>query len=329
MATALDVQDLRTHLPTRKGIVKAVDGVSFHIDEGEIVGLVGESGCGKSETILSIVQLIQPPGKIVGGRVIIDGEDILQLKASSPAMRSIRGSKISFIFKDPKTSLNPTLAVSRQITEILETHLDMDKQLARERAVELLEMVGVPDAAARINDRPYQFSSGMRQKVMIAMALACNPMVVIADDPTAVADVTAQAQLFELMKENVSRLNTSLIIVTQNLGMVTRYARRVYVMYAGRIVESGPTEVVFNNPCHPYTLGLLRSLPRLGVNKSIKKLNPLLGLPPDLIDMPPYCPFLPRCTSKIERCEQEPWPNMRPVGEGHQIRCYVDLREIP
>jgi len=329
MVTVLDVQDLRTYLPTKKGIVKAVDGVSFHIDEGEIIGMAGESGCGKTETMLSIVQLIQPPGKIMSGRVIIDDEDILQLKANSPGMRSVRGRKMSFIFTDPKTSLNPTLAIGRQITEVLETHLDMDKQAARERTVELLDMVGVPDAGARMNDRPFQFSNGMRQRVMIAMALACNPMVVITDEPTNVADITTKSQLLELMKGLVSRLNTSLIITTQNLGMLTRYARRVYVMYAGRIVESGPTTVVFNNPCHPYTLGLLRSVPRLGVNKSIKKLNPLLGLTPDLIDMPPHCAFLPRCTYKTERCEREPWPDMRPVGEDHQIRCYVDLREIP
>lgn len=329
MARVLDVQDLCTYLPTKKGTVKAVDGVSFHIDEGEIIGLAGESGCGKTEAVLSIVQLIQPPGKIVGGRVIIDDEDILQLKANSPAMRSVRGRKMSFIFADPKTSLNPTLSIGRQITEVMEAHLDMDKQAARERAIELLDMVGVPAAGTRINDRPYQLSNGMRQRVMIAIALACNPMVVIADEPTNVADVTIQAQLLELMKDLVSRLNTSLIITTQNLGVLTRYARRVHVMYAGRIVESGPTAVVFNNPCHPYTLGLLRSLPRLGVNKSMKKLSPLHGLPADLIDMPPHCAFLPRCTYKTERCEQEPWPDMRPVGEDHQIRCYVDLREIP
>ena len=329
MATVLDVQDLRTYFRIKKGLVKAVDGVSLYIEEGEIIGLVGESGCGKSETMLSTVQFIQTPGEIVSGRVIFNGEDILQLKANSPAMRSIRGSKISFIFKEPKTSLNPTLSISRQITESLELHLDMDKPTAREKAIELLEMVGVPDAGSRIDDLPHQFSGGMRQRVMIAMALACNPPIIIADEPTTVADVTTQAQLLELMKELVTRLNTALIIVTQNLGVVARYARRVYVMYAGRIVESGPAEVVFNNPCHPYTLGLLHSVPRLGENKTSRKLAPIYGVPPDLIDMPPYCAFLPRCTHKTERCEKDPWPDMRPVGEGHYISCYVDLRETP
>jgi oligopeptide/dipeptide ABC transporter ATP-binding protein len=244
-------------------------------------------------------------------------------------MRSIRGRKISFIFRDSKTSLNPTLDIGRQITEILETHLDMDKQAARERTIELLDMVGVPDAAARINDRAYQLSDGMRQRVMIAMALACNPMIVIADEPTAESGATTQAQLLELMKEMVARLNTSLLIATQNLGVVIRYTRRVYVMYAGRIVESGPSEIVFNKPCHPYTLGLLRSVPRLGVNKSVKKMTPLHGSSPSLINTPQQCAFLPRCIHKTERCEQEPLPDMRPVGEGHHIRCYVDLRETP
>ena len=329
MTVVLDVQDLRTYFPTKKGTAKTVDGVSFYLDEGEIIGMVGESGCGKSETTLSLVQLIQPPAKIVSGRAIFNGEDILQLKANSPAMMSIRGSKISFIFKEPKTSLNPALSINRQITEILELHLEMDKQTARERAIELLEMVGIPDAGARIDDRPYQFSNGMRQRVMIAMALACNPSIVIADEPTTVLDVTTQAQLLELMKELVTRLNTALILVTQNLGVIARYAQRVYIMYAGRIIESGPAEVVFNHPCHPYTLGLLRSVPRLGENKTSRKLAPIHGIIPDLIDMPPYCAFLPRCTHKMERCEKDPWPDMRPVGEGHYVSCYVDLRETP
>jgi len=329
MVAVLDVQDLRTYFRTKKGLVKAVDGVSLHIDEGEIIGIVGESGCGKSETMLSTVQLIQTPGEIVSGRVIFNGEDILQLKANSPAMRSIRGSKISYIFNEPMTSLNPTLSINRQISESLELHLDMNKQTARDRAIELLEMVGIPDAGARIDDFPRQFSDGMRQRVMIAMALACNPPIVIADEPTTLTDVTTQAQLFELMKELITRLSIALVIVTQNLGVVARYARRIYVMYAGRIVESGPAEAVFNHPCHPYTLGLLHSLPRLCENKNLRKLAPINGVLPDLIDMPPYCAFLPRCTHKTERCEKDPWPDMRPVGEEHHISCYADLREMP
>ena len=248
MATVLDVQDLRTYFRNKKALVKAVDGVSFYVDEGETIGLVGESGCGTSEAMLSTVQLIRRPGEIVSGRVILDGEDILQNEPNSPAMRSIRGKKISFIFKEPKTSLNPTMTIRRQISEILELHLEMDKQAAGERAVELLEMVGIPDAASRINDIPRQFSSGMRLRILIAMALAADPDVVIADEPTTGLDVTTQAQLLNLMKELVTRLNTALILVTQNLGVVARYASRIYVMYAGRIVESGPSESIFIVP---------------------------------------------------------------------------------
>ncbi len=327
MAAVLDVRDLRTYFHTEYGLVKAVDGVSFYIDEGEIIGIVGESGCGKSVSMLSTVQLIQKPGEIVGGKVVFNGEDILQHEANGPTMRSIRGSKISFIFQEPMTSLNPVLTINRQITEILELHLDMDKHAARERAIELLKMVGVPDAGSRIDDYPHQFSGGMRQRVMIAMALSCNPMIIIADEPTTAVDVTTQAQLLELMKDLVTRLNTALIIVTHNLGVVARYAQRIYVMYAGRIVESGLSEVIFKNPCHPYTIGLLHSVPRLGEKRTLKKLVPIYGLPPNLIDMPPYCAFLPRCTYKTERCEKDPWPEMRQVGEGHYISCYVDIRE--
>jgi peptide/nickel transport system ATP-binding protein len=205
----------------------------------------------------------------------------------------------------------------------------MDTKAARERSIELLEMVGIPDAPKRIDERPHKFSNGMLQRVMIAMAVSCNPRIIIADEPTTVVDVTIWAQLLELMKDLVTRLNTALIIVTQNLGVVARYAKRIYVMYAGRIVESGPSEVIFNNPRHPYTLGLLRSVPRLGETRSSRKLAPIHGSPPDLIKIPPYCAFLPRCTHKTERCEKDPWPALRQVGAGHYITCYADLRETP
>jgi oligopeptide/dipeptide ABC transporter ATP-binding protein len=323
----LDVQNLKTYFHTEYGLVKAADGISFYIDQGEIIGLVGESGCGKSVSILSIMQLIpSPPGEKVAGKVIFEGQDIQKYTANGPEMRAIRGSKLTMIFQEPMTSLNPVLTISRQITETLELHLDMDRGAARERAIELLKMVGVPDAARRIDDYPHMFSGGMRQRVMIAMALSCNPMIIFADEPTTAVDVTTQAQLLELMKDLVTRLNTSLVIVTHNLGVVARYAQRIYVMYAGRIIESGPSEVIFGHPRHPYTIGLLNSVPKLGEKHGERKLIPIYGLPPNLINMPPTCAFLPRCTAKIGRCAKEPWPELRSVGKNHYISCYVDIK---
>jgi oligopeptide/dipeptide ABC transporter ATP-binding protein len=322
----LDVEDLKTYFRTEYGLVKAVDGVSFHVNQGEIIGLVGESGCGKSVSILSVMRLIpSPPGETVGGRVIFDGKDLLKYPANGPLMRSIRGSKLTMIFQEPMTSLNPVLTISRQMTETLELHLKMDSRSARERAIELLRMVGVPDAAKRVDDYPHQFSGGMRQRVMIAIALSCNPMIIFADEPTTAVDVTTQAQLLELMKDLVTRLNTSLVIVTHNLGVVARYAQRIYVMYAGRIIESGHSEDIFNHPRHPYTVGLLNSVPKLGERHGTRKLIPIYGLPPNLINMPPTCAFLPRCTEKIGRCEKEPWPELRAVGDQHYISCYVEI----
>ena len=323
----LDVQKLQTYFHTEYGLVKAADGVSFQINQGEIVGLVGESGCGKSVSVLSVMRLIpSPPGETVGGKVIFEGQDLLKYQPNGREMRAIRGSKITMIFQEPMTSLNPVLTIARQLTETLELHLDMDGHAARERAIELLHMVGVPDAARRLDDYPHQFSGGMRQRVMIAMALSCNPMIIFADEPTTAVDVTTQAQLLELMKDLVTRLNTSLVIVTHNLGVVARYAQRIYVMYAGRIIESGLSEDIFGHPRHPYTVGLLNSVPKLGERHGARKLIPILGLPPDLIDMPPTCAFLPRCTEKIGRCEKEPWPELRAVGENHYISCYVDIK---
>jgi oligopeptide/dipeptide ABC transporter ATP-binding protein len=323
----LDVQNLKTYFHTEYGLVKAVDGVSFQINRGEIIGLVGESGCGKSVTILSVMQLIpSPPGEKVAGKVIFDGKDILKYPANGREMRAIRGSKITMIFQEPMSSLNPVLTISRQLTETLELHLDMDKGAARERAIELLKMVGVPDANKRVDDYPHQFSGGMRQRVMIAMALSCNPMIIFADEPTTAVDVTTQAQLLELMKDLVTRLDTSLVIVTHNLGVVARYAERIYVMYAGRIIESGPSEVIFGHPRHPYTIGLLNSVPRLGERHGERKLIPIFGLPPNLINMPSTCAFLPRCKEKIGRCAKEPWPELRSVGKDHYIACYVNIK---
>jgi oligopeptide/dipeptide ABC transporter ATP-binding protein len=326
MSVILDVEDLKTYFHTEYGLVKAVDGISFHINQGEIIGLVGESGCGKSVSILSVMQLIQTPGEIVGGKVRFEDKNIFDYEANGPEMRAIRGSKMTMIFQEPMTSLNPVLTICRQMTEILELHLHMDSHSARERAVELLKMVGVPDAESRVDDYPHQFSGGMRQRVMIAMAISCNPMIIFADEPTTAVDVTTQAQLLELMKDLVTRLNTSLVIVTHNLGVVARYAERIYVMYAGRIVESGIAEDIFENPQHPYTVGLLHSVPRLGEKHGQRKLVPIYGLPPNLINMPPTCAFLPRCTYKTGQCEKEPWPALRQVGDNHYISCYVDIQ---
>ena len=323
--TILDVQNLKTYFKTEYGLVKAADGVSFYIDQGEIVGLVGESGCGKSVSILSVMQLIQTPGEIIDGKILLEGEDLRAFGSNSSEMRAIRGSKMTMIFQEPMTSLNPVLTVCRQLTETLELHLKLNKQEAREKAIDLLRMVGVPDPQKRIDDYPHQFSGGMRQRVMIAIALSCNPKVIFADEPTTAVDVTTQAQLLELMKDLVTRHDSSLVIVTHNLGVVARYAHRIYVMYAGRIIESGLSEDIFERPRHPYTIGLLNSVPKLGEHHGARKLIPINGLPPNLIEMPPNCAFLPRCSHKFDKCFKEPWPALREVGEKHFISCYADI----
>jgi oligopeptide/dipeptide ABC transporter ATP-binding protein len=326
MASVLDVENLKTYFKTEYGLVKAVDGVSFNVNQGEIIGLVGESGCGKTVSILSVMQLIQTPGEIIDGKIILEGQDLRKYKSNGPEMRAIRGSKMTMIFQEPMTSLNPVLTICRQVTEALELHLDMDRQAARERAIELLRMVGVPDAPSRIDDYPHQFSGGMRQRVMIAMALSCNPTIIFADEPTTAVDVTTQAQLLELMKDLVTQHHASLVIVTHNLGVVARYAQRIYVMYAGRIIESGLSEDIFEHPQHPYTIGLLHSVPKLGERHGARKLIPIEGLPPNLINMPPTCAFLPRCTYKVDKCEKEPWPVLHSLGNEHYIACYADIK---
>lgn len=330
MTTILKVENLKTYFQTDRGLVRAVDGVSFHIDEKEIVGIVGESGCGKSVTMLSAMQLIpSPPGKIIGGSVIFEGRNLLELTPKGAAMSAIRGAKIAMIFQEPMTSLNPVLSINRQLTEMLEVHLSMGAQQSRKRAVELLKMVGIPDAVRRLDDYPHQFSGGMRQRVMIAMAISCDPKIIIADEPTTALDVTTQAQLLELMTETVSRLSTSLVIVTHNLGVVARYVQRIYVMYSGRVVESGLSEDIFADPRHPYTIGLLKCIPKLGETRSRRKLVPIEGMPPNLIDMPETCAFLPRCAYRQERCQSEPWPGLRLVGKQHYAACCAELQEKP
>ena len=325
MSFLLEVKNLKTQFKTDAGLVKAVDGVSYHINEHEIVGFVGESGCGKSVTQLSTMQLINsPPGKIVDGEIWFEGKNLLEYAADSQEMRAIRGGKISMIFQEPMTSLNPVLSIRKQLCEPMELHLGLGKEEAKARAIELLKMVGIPAAESRVDDYPHQLSGGMRQRVMIAMGLSCNPKLIIADEPTTALDVTTQAVLLELMKNMVNRFNTSLALITHNLGVVARYADRLYVMYAGRVVESGTTKEVFAHPSHPYTLGLLKSVPVLDED-SDRRLVPIEGLPPNLIDLPETCAFLPRCPYRTEQCCRQPWPSLKNIGGQHETACCVKL----
>ena len=325
MTKLLEIEDLHTHFRTEAGVLKAVNGVHLDIHENETVGIVGESGCGKSVTMLSVLQLISPPGKIVGGRVIFQGQDLLEYRPNGPEMRSVRGGKIAMVFQEPMTSLNPVLTIGRQITGVVQLHLGMTGQEARSRAVELLTMVGIPAPEARLKDYPHQFSGGMRQRVMIAMGLSCNPRLLIADEPTTALDVTTQAQLLDLMQSLSESVGSSLVIVTHNLGVVARYAHRIYVMYAGRVVETGTCKEIFRNPRHPYTIGLLESVPRPDEELG-KKLVPIPGSPPDLLDLRSTCAFLARCPYRIDNCFKEPWPELQPVNgdAAHQVGCHVD-----
>ena len=319
----LEVKDLQTEFKIEQGIVHAVSGVSYTVDEREIVGVVGESGCGKSVSQLSVMQLIRAPGRIAGGEVWFEGANLLDYAPNGEEMRSIRGGKISMIFQEPMTSLNPTLTIGRQLTESLDLHLGMKKKEARSRAVELLELVGIPSAASRADDYPHQFSGGMRQRVMIAIGVACQPQMVIADEPTTALDCTTQAQLLELMLSTIDGCGGSLVLVTHNLGVVARYAQRIYIMYAGKIVEEGLCRDIFYHPSHPYTIGLLKSVPRVDDLKG-QRLVPIAGTPPNLIGLPTTCAFLPRCPERGERCLAEPWPELKPVeGEGHMVRCFM------
>ena len=320
MATLLEVRDLRTHFFTEQGVVKAVDGVSYDLEEGESLGLVGESGCGKSVSALSVMRLIpNPPGKTVGGEIIFQGEDLLKLQDRE--MRRIRGKQISMVFQEPMTSLNPVLTVERQLTESLELHLGMNKSASRREAARRLEQVGIPDPERRIKQFPHQFSGGMRQRVMIAMALSCNPKLIIADEPTTALDVTIQAQILEVMKNLSLQYGVSLIIITHNLGVVARYADRVNIMYAGRIIERGSAREIYRNPKHPYTLGLLNSVPRLDLPRR-EKLDPIEGQPPDLANMPQGCSFRQRCRYAIDRCAEE-MPPLSQIDDGHLSACFI------
>jgi oligopeptide transport system ATP-binding protein len=319
----LDVQGLETTFRTPDGVVHAVNGVTFGLGEGETLGVVGESGCGKSVTMLSILGLIpSPPGKITAGKAIFSKQDLLKL--SKEELRHIRGAQISMIFQDPMTSLNPVLTIGRQLTEPLELHLGMTKEQARTRAAELLQMVGIPNGKERLNDYPHQFSGGMRQRVMIAMALSCSPQILIADEPTTALDVTIQAQITDLVKRLRDELGMAIIWITHDLGVVAGLAQRVLVMYGGYIIEESPVKELYVNPEHPYTIGLLGSLPRVD-EREHTKLFSIEGLPPVLYQKPDACPFAPRCKWALEHCWQEN-PPLLEVGPDHRAACWVDTR---
>jgi oligopeptide/dipeptide ABC transporter ATP-binding protein len=316
----LQVKGLHTEFRTGAGLVRAVDGISYTVEHGETVAVVGESGSGKSVGALSILRLIaDPPGRVTAGEILFDGRDLLRLSESE--MRGIRGRDIGMVFLEPMTSLNPVLTIGRQITETLEEHQGADRATAERRAVELLEMVGIADPRRRLKQFPHQLSGGMRQRVMIAIALACNPKLIIADEPTTALDVTIQAQILELMKSLTRKLGVAQIIITHNLGVVARYASRVNVMYAGRIVEAGHAEAIYHRPRHPYTMALLRSVPRLDQPRRTR-LDPVDGQPPDLTRLDGGCAFRPRCRFAVERCA-ETRPALEAAGEPeHFAACF-------
>ncbi len=319
MSPLLEVRDLQVQFNTRAGIVKAVDGISYSVAEGETVALVGESGCGKSVSALALMRLIPPPGRIVGGEVWFEGRDLLKLDKSK--MRAIRGKGIAMVFQEPMTSLNPVLTIGRQIMEPIRLHLGMDGRAAKRWAVELLEMVGISDAERRLSSYPHHFSGGMRQRVMIAIALSCKPRLILADEPTTALDVTIQAQILELIKRLSQETGTAVLLITHNLGVVARYADRLNVMYAGRIVERGTAPDVYRRRSHPYTLGLLESVPRLDAPRG-ERLSAIEGLPPVLEHLPPGCAFRPRCPFAIERCAEQR-PPLASVGNDHDAACWV------
>lgn len=326
----LEVKNLKTSFFTPAGEVKAVNGVSFYLDKGEVIAFVGESGCGKSVTQMSIMQLIQtPPGKIIDGEILYKNQDLLKYSAGSKEMRSIRGAEIAMIFQEPMTSLNPVLTVGSQLTEVIQSHRNVTKKEAWQIGIKALESVGIPEPAMRMKNYPFEMSGGMRQRVMIATAIATNANLIIADEPTTALDVTTQAQVMELLMSLVEEYEKTLIVVTHNLGLVTRYADRIYVMYAGRIVESGTTEEIMTHPCHPYTVGLLNSVPSLNDDKS-KDLIPIEGAPPIVIDLPNTCPFLPRCKYASEQCKNKDYPSLRPIdgADGHCVACYCENLEV-
>jgi oligopeptide/dipeptide ABC transporter ATP-binding protein len=322
MSHLLEVKNLETHFPTRAGLVRAVDGVSFHVGEGELLGLVGESGCGKSITALSVMRLVGEPGRIAGGEVRFGGEDLLA--ATEERMREIRGDDIAMIFQDPMTSLNPVYTVGEQIAEALRLHRRLSRREAREAAVEAMREVAIPDPARRADDYPHQLSGGMRQRVMIAMALACDPRLLIADEPTTALDVTIQAQILELIAELRRTRNLAVLLITHDLGVVAEVADRVCVMYTGRIVEESPVAELFARPKHPYTEGLLRSVPKLTMNEvgRAERLQTIEGTVPKPTNLPAGCHFAPRCPHRMPRCTEGDIP-LYPLAGGVSVRCVL------
>ena len=318
----LDVRGLRTYFYTEDGVVKAVDGVDLYVKRGEVLGLVGESGCGKSVTSFSILRLVGIPGKVVGGQVVFEGQDLLQ--ATQSEMMAIRGNRISMIFQQPSSCLNPVFRVGDQIAEVLAVHQKLSKEKGQARAVELLRTVGIPEAAKRVDAYPHELSGGMAQRVMIAMALACVPELLIADEPTTALDVTIQAQILDLLRNLRAQTNTSIILITHDLGIVAEMCERVAVMYAGRIVEEAGVLTLFEEPKHPYTMGLIGSVPVLGQVKD--RLDVIPGTVPNLIDLPPGCKFAPRCRARVEHnldiCTREE-PELRLAEPRHAVRCWI------
>jgi peptide/nickel transport system ATP-binding protein len=329
-ATAvLQVEGLRTELAAGRGVIKAVDGMSFSLRRGETLAIVGESGCGKSMTALSLMRLVpEPPGKIVGGSVKLDGKELLRLDEA--AMRAVRGNDISMIFQEPMTSLNPVLTIGNQISEAVRLHQDLSKSAAMDKAVDMLRLVKIPEPAQRAKEYPHQLSGGMRQRAMIAMALACNPKVLIADEPTTALDVTIQAQILDLILALQGELGTAIILITHDLGVVAETAQRVIVMYAGRKIEEAEVEALFAEPQHPYTHGLLASIPRLaliagGSSDGSRRLKEIPGMVPSLADLPPGCTFAPRCAFADERCRRE-FPAYEQKRPGHWAACWHSER---
>ena len=317
--TILTVNNLKTYFQTEDGVVKAVDGITFELKKGETLGIVGESGSGKSVTNLSVMRLIpEPPGKIVDGEIIFDGTDVRALSIED--VRKIRGKRMAMIFQDPMTSLNPFLKISTQLMEVTRLHLGHNKQAAYAHAIKMLKMVGIPDAETRLNDYPHQFSGGMRQRVMIAMALSCDPELLIADEPTTALDVTIQAQILELIKDLKARMGTSVILITHDLGVVAGMTEKIIVMYAGKVFEQAPTRELFATPANPYTKGLLRSVPD-PAHEQGKELYQIPGLPPDVAHLPPGCPFAERCEMAKDICRSE-YPPFVQINENHQSLCH-------
>jgi oligopeptide transport system ATP-binding protein len=319
----LSVEDLRVEFSTARGTVYAVNGISFEIAAGETLGIVGESGCGKSVTSLAVLGILSRNGRVTGGRAVFEGRDLLGL--SDEALRHIRGKDIAMIFQDPMTSLNPVLTIGRQIREALETHFDMDKKPANQRAAELLDQVGIPSPDLRLKDYPHQFSGGMRQRAMIAMALACEPKLLIADEPTTALDVTIQAQILDLLRHLVTERDAALIMITHDLGVVAGMCERVNVMYAGMFVETGSAEQLFARPRHPYTLGLLQSVPRLDTGRKLR-LQPIEGAPRNMLSPPQECPFAPRCRYEVEQSRREV-PRLEEIEPGHRVACFNPVPE--